>query len=100
MAVQVQLPPEYISTKRGIVSVTARSFDVLGWLAPFLLKMKVLFQGLWQKKVDWDEPLEEDLAAEHRQWREQLSILKTVTLPRCYFAAGMYHHINSATRIL
>ena len=94
MAVQVQLPKEYISTKRGIVSDTARSFDVLGWLAPFLLKMKILFQGLWQKKVEWDQPLDEELSLEHQQWREQLSVLKTVTIPRCYFQSGIITSIS------
>ena len=81
MAVQVKLPKEYVSTKRGIVSDTARSFDVLGWLAPFLLKMKILFQGLWQKKVDWDQPLEKGLTLENQQWRQQLSVLETMTIP-------------------
>ena len=37
MAVQVQLPETYVSTKRGIVSDTARSYDVLGWLAPVIV---------------------------------------------------------------
>ena len=88
MEVQVQLPPDYTSSKRGIVSDTARSYDVMGWLAPFMLNMKTLFQSLWKKKIDWDEPLPEDIAAKHGQWRDQLSILKNMTLPRCYFAAG------------
>ena len=88
MAAQVQLPESYVSTKRGIVSDTARSFDVLGWLAPFILNMKVLFQQLWKKKIGWDEALNEELTARHTEWREQLPLLKTMTLPRCYFAAG------------
>ena len=88
MAAQVQLPESYVSTKRGIVSDTARSFDVLGWLAPFILNMKVLFQQLWKKKIGWDEALDEELTARHTEWREQLPLLKTMTLPRCYFAAG------------
>ena len=65
MAAQVQLPENYVSTKRGIVSDTAKSFDILGWLAPFILKMNVLFQHLWKLKIGWDTPLAEDLAAQH-----------------------------------
>ena len=87
MAAQVQLPPTYASTKRGIVSDTAKSFDVLGWMAPFILRMKVLFQLLWKKKVDWDSKLDEDLTALHVQWRNELSLLKHITVPRCYFSA-------------
>ena len=89
MAVHVQLPDEYISTKRGIVSDTARSYDVLGWLAPFIVKMKVLFQKLWLQKVERDQPLKEELLAEHQQWRQQLFILKNMTIPRCYFSSGI-----------
>ena len=88
MAAQVQLPANYVSTKRGIVSDTAKSFDVLGWLAPFMINMKVLFQHLWKCKVGWDDPIEDDLAQKHKEWREQLSVLKSLTLPRCYFTAG------------
>ena len=90
MAAQVQLPATYTSTKRGIISDTAKSFDVLGWLAPFIINMKNLFQLLWREKgkIGWDDPLEDSLAQKHQEWRQQLSVLKTVTLPRCYFSAG------------
>ena len=85
MAAQVQLPGHYVSTKRGIVSDTAKSYDILGWLAPFILNMKTLFQLLWKLKLDWDTPLEESLATRHKEWREQLPLLKSVTLDRSYF---------------
>ena len=86
MAAQVQLPDQYTSTKRGIVSDTAKSFDVLGWLAPFILRMKVLFQQMWKQKVGWDTPLKEESQSQHQQWREELSVLKDITLPRCYYS--------------
>ena len=85
MAAQVQLPDHFVSTKRGIVSDTARSFDILGWLAPVMLNMKILFQQLWKLKVDWDESLEEALVRKHKEWRQQLPLLKAVALTRCYF---------------
>ena len=86
LAVQVQLPEAYVSTKRGIVSDTARSFDVLGWMAPFIIRMKTLFQLLWKEKLDWDAELPDDLSAKHMQWRDELHILKNITLQRCYFS--------------
>ena len=75
-----------MSTKRGIVSDTARSFDVLGWMAPFIIRMKVLFQSLWKEKKDWDAELTEELTATHVQWRSELPVLRHITLPRCYFS--------------
>ena len=35
--------------------------------------------------MGWDDELEESLAAQHIQWRAELSILKDISLPRCYF---------------
>ena len=58
-------------------------------MAPFIIRMKVLFQLLWKKKVDWDTELDEDLTAQHVQWRNELSILKNITLPRCYFSPAV-----------
>ena len=86
---QVQLPHQYKSTKRGVASDTAKSFDVLGWLAPFMLKMKILFQDMWREKIDWDTPLKEELVARHIQWREELPVLRDIHLPRCYYTQGV-----------
>ena len=86
MSTHVQLPSQYVSTKRGIVSDTARSFDVLGWIAPVILQMKVVFQKLWQIKVGWDEELPAEIQSQHKQWREELPLLKAIELPRSYFS--------------
>ena len=88
MAAQVQLPKHYVSTKRGVISDTARSFDILGWLAPFILRMKILFQTIWKEKIDWDTPLGVEFAEQHIQWRKELPILRDITLPRCYFSVA------------
>ena len=88
MAVQVQLPEEYVSTKRGIVSDTARSYDVLGWVAPVIVSMKILYQSLWKKKLGWDQTPDDETVRLHKEWRQQLPLLSSVTLPRCYFAPG------------
>ena len=44
MSTDVQLPVAFKSTKRGIISDVAKTFDILGWIAPVILPMKVLFQ--------------------------------------------------------
>ena len=92
LAVQVQLPDQYVSTKRGVASDTAKSFDVLGWLAPFMLHMKLLFQSMWKEKIGWDTPLKESLVAQHVWWRKELPLLKSITIPRCYFPGGKPKH--------
>ena len=39
----------YRKTKRGIISDISRTFDVMGWIAPTILPMKILSQQLWEK---------------------------------------------------
>ena len=85
MATHVELPATYSSTKRGIVSDVARTFDVLGWLSPTILPMKLLYRQLWQLKLDWDEEVPDDLQRLHKQWRDELHLLASVRLPRNYF---------------
>ena len=37
MATHVSLPTTYVTTKRGVISDVAKTFDVLGWLSPAIL---------------------------------------------------------------
>lgn len=47
-------------TKRSILKVIASVFDPLGLFTPVSLKGKLLLQKLWSRKVDWDDPVEDD----------------------------------------
>ena len=85
MATHVELPSKFTSTKRGIISDVARTFDVLGWLSPAILPMKLLFQELWELHLDWDEEVPGNLREKHEKWREELPLLATISLPRCYY---------------
>ena len=86
MATHVELPSAYSSSKRGIVSDIARTFDVLGWLSPAILPMKLLYRQLWQLKIGWDDEVPNNIKQKHKKWREELPILATVQLARCYFS--------------
>ena len=83
MSTQVELPVTYSSTKRGVVSDIARTFDILGWISPVILVMKLLYRELWLRKLDWDR---EDLRQQHELWRNDLPLLENVQLPRHYFS--------------
>lgn len=56
-----QLPSVSDVTKRFLISDVAKTFDVLGWFAPCTIKMKILFQQLWELKLDWDDPVPESM---------------------------------------
>ena len=85
MATHVSLPSKAISSKRGVISDVARTFDVLGWICPAILPMKLLYRQLWLRKLSWDDQLKEEESKEHEQWRQQLQSLTTINLPRHYF---------------
>ena len=85
MFTSINLPESHSTTKRGVISDIARTFDVLGWIAPVILPMKLLYRDLWQNKVDWDDTISPEHQELHNTWREELPVLKNVRLPRCYF---------------
>ncbi|XP_011313282.1 uncharacterized protein [Fopius arisanus] len=69
-------------TKRIILSDTAQLFDPLGFLAPLVVRAKILLQSLWIEKLGSDEPVSPTTAQRWRQFREELSQLSEVTIPR------------------
>ena len=87
MFTNIGLPESFQQTKRGVISDVARTFDVLGWITPAILPMKILYRELWKEGLDWDEPVSEDQASKHQIWRSDLPVLKEVHLPRCYTRA-------------
>ena len=80
----LEVPTDLIVTKRLVLSLIARIFDPLGFLVPFTITAKFLFQKLWQLGVDWDEHIPEDLATQFVTWTEGFKLLKSWSIPRRY----------------
>ena len=72
-------------TKRGVVSNVSKTFDILGWISPSILVMKMLFQQLWQLSTGWDEEIPSKLLQHHCQWKEELPLLAQKQLARYYY---------------
>lgn len=51
-------------TRRQLLSIIAFLFDPLGFLAPFVVRAKILLQKVWQLGMTWDDPLPLDLLAQ------------------------------------
>ncbi|XP_024868045.1 uncharacterized protein LOC112452177 [Temnothorax curvispinosus] len=69
-------------TKQTALAETARLFDPLGWLAPVVVRAKILMQSAWMQRLEWDTPLP---PADARVWQEliaELPILEAVRIPR------------------
>lgn len=72
------------TTKRTVLKVTAKVFDPIGFLTPFTIKMKALFQDLCTEKLDWDDELDGNLQSKWNTILSELDNLDNVRIPRCY----------------
>ncbi|XP_044171594.1 uncharacterized protein LOC122955925 [Acropora millepora] len=45
---------------------------------------KILFQELWRRGLEWDDPLDNDIEQEWSSWKSELLQLKDVTIPRWF----------------
>ncbi|KRX59205.1 hypothetical protein T09_10991 [Trichinella sp. T9] len=71
-------------TKRQMLSLAARMYDLLGYIAPFTGQIKVLPQSLWTAGIDWDTPLSPGVERRWRDWMEQLEMLPKIRIPRAW----------------
>ena len=53
----VSIPDGLIVTKRVVLSFIARLFDPLGFVTPFVMLAKCLFQEIWKQGLTWDQPI-------------------------------------------
>ena len=80
---KVQPPANHFSfTKCNFLSKVATLFDPLGFLAPFIIRAKVLLQDLWAAGLDWDDPFGEALVRRSRNWFEELPELAQISVTR------------------
>ena len=70
-------------TKRSILKLTASLFDPLGLLSPFMITLKVIFQDLCINRVNWDEPLSDELKGRWEIIVKELESLAELRVPRC-----------------
>ena len=71
-------------TKREALSAVMSVFDPLGLVSHFTIAAKILLQNLWRKKIEWDEEIPDEEAAQFTDWLESLREVTTLRLPRCY----------------
>ena len=84
-------PSSNCLTKRMLVSDIAKIFDVLGWLAPVIIKVKILLQRIWEIKLDWDEQAPTSLLSVWTQWKAELPLVSDLSIPRYYFPTFIHY---------
>ncbi|XP_033126839.1 uncharacterized protein LOC117124643, partial [Anneissia japonica] len=71
-------------TRRGILSLINGIFDPLGFLAPVLVRARVLLREMMESTNTWDEPLPLVFEQRWKSWKNSLSALKSLNIPRTY----------------
>ncbi|XP_025264496.1 uncharacterized protein LOC112637947 [Camponotus floridanus] len=69
-------------TRRSVLSLTARLFDPLGWLAPATVSAKIAVQSTWLQGVDWDTLLDDESTRFWCTFQDELPRLKAIRVPR------------------
>ncbi|XP_053403242.1 uncharacterized protein LOC128558339 [Mercenaria mercenaria] len=82
-------------TRRGILSTVNSLYDPIGFVAPVVIKGKLLLRDLVSRNYDWDDELPFDRQREWVEWRESLKSLDSIEIPRQYLPVSP----ENATRI-
>ena len=82
------LASQKATTRRGILSVVCSLFDPLGFVAPYVMKAKLLLQELCRKRVEWDDIIGEKEREQWQRWLEDLSRLEEIRIERCFKPKG------------
>ena len=76
--------PDAPLTKRGILSVTNSLYDPLGFIAPVVLKARLIYSEVCKQKLEWDDEIETKEVRKWKLWLKSLMILRNVKIDR-YF---------------
>jgi len=69
-------------TKRKILSISARIFDPIGFLAPTTLLLKIIYQKLWEGEIGWDDDATPDVKNTWSYIMRGLKDLNHLEIPR------------------
>ncbi|GFQ66634.1 uncharacterized protein TNCT_186921 [Trichonephila clavata] len=88
-------------TKRTVLQISSKLFDPIGFLSPYSIQAKILFQKLWIDGMDWDKNIPENMKTMWKNWCQNLqdladfevsrrvAPLKKLTLPRLELLAAV-----------
>lgn len=76
--------PQSQFTRRALLSEISRTFDPLGFAAPFTIRGKLFMQRVWKEPGGWDDPLPPELADDFQVYWEEMAELERFQLPRSY----------------
>lgn len=78
-------PPDedFVYTKRNFLRKVAMLFDPLGFIAPYIVRAKMLLQEMWLDGYNWDDLLDNSIMCKAKSWFNELNDLKQIEVQRC-----------------
>ena len=87
LAPKEMVPPSSQPTsKRDVLQLASKTYDPLGFISPVTVKAKLFIQELWQRKLEWDEPLPTELETKWNDIARDIQEASKLVLPRCFFS--------------
>ena len=81
----MQFEPDSLWTQRKVLSVVSSVFDPLGFLAPFVIRGRIILKGIWQTRgQQWDSYVEENLNNQFSEWVSEVNAGEAFQVDRWY----------------
>jgi hypothetical protein len=74
---------ERAHTKRGLLAIVSSVYDPLGFVCPYVLQAKMIFQAECRLNKGWDEKLEENNCRRWIKWLGELPLMVEFKVERC-----------------
>ena len=81
----LDLAVSVVPTKRSILRVVASIFDPMGFLSPFVLGAKQIFQNLCKENLLWDQEIPNYLLIQWESWVKTFEMTNNLQFPRHLF---------------
>ena len=75
-------------TKRAVLGLVASVYDPLGWMMPYLIRGKIIVQKMWEKTLEWNQPVNDEIRSELSQWVAEAKEFERFSFPRQYGRSG------------
>ena len=79
---KVNPPKDIVLTKRAVLCQIARTFELVGFAAAFLIRAKIVMQRLWQQGQEWDQELPLPAREEWVRFFQEMGNLNHVTFEK------------------
>ena len=83
-----------VNTKSQLLSWIASIYDPLGFVGPYVLVGRILFQELQQLKLGWKDPVPENFKKDFEKWRKNVLQLRKLTIPRWTSSLAMEDSVS------